>query len=186
LELSEPVYWRVYYSASMRRRAVLSIAASLACGCLSADRTDTPTGTPAGLPPTGDGAALEFDAGDPFERRVVGDASAAHSHRIVVWNDDADRRPIGVRVRELGSSEPSVSVTPTFPAYGTFRVAVFRPADYVLGIDVPDGPDRELGVRREFLDCDDSATHVAVRPDGSVRARVVSTALGCDADPEPE
>ena len=170
----------------MRRRALLALAAALVGGCLSAEQTRTPTGTPEGLPPTGDGAALGFDAGDPFERRTVGDAAAADSHRIAVWNDDADRRPIRVRVREVGSPEPVVSVTPTFPAYGTFGVAVFRPADYVLEVGAPDGPSRELGVRREFVDCDDSATHVAVRPDGSVRAQVVSTGLGCDADPEPE
>jgi hypothetical protein len=168
----------------MRRRALLSLAASLAGGCLSAARTDTPGGTPAELPPTGDGAALEFDAGDPFERRTVGDTAAADSHRIVVWNDDADRRPIRVRLREVGDDVPVVSVAPTFPAYGTFRVAVFRSADYVLEVGTPEGADRTLGVRREFVDCDDSATHAAVRPDGSIRARVVSTAIACDTESE--
>ncbi|GGI98601.1 hypothetical protein GCM10008995_05600 [Halobellus salinus] len=170
----------------MRRRALLALVASLAGGCLSAGRTRTPTGASEGLPPTGDGAALGFDAGDPFARRAVGNAAAADSHRIAVWNDDADRRPIRVRVREVGGPEPAVSATPTFPAYGTFSVTVFRPADYVLEVRAPDGPGRELGVRRGFVDCDDSATHVAVRPDGSVRARVVSTGLGCDAEQEPE
>ena len=170
----------------MRRRALLSLAAAIAGGCLSDTRGDSPTGTPAELPPTGDGAALQFAAGDPFGRRTVGDPVAGDTHRIVVWNDDADRRPIRVRLRAVGGDDPAVSVTPTFPAYGTFRIAVRRPADYVLDVGGPDGPDRTLGVRREFVDCDDSATQVAVRPDGTVRARVVSTGLGCGADPEPE
>jgi hypothetical protein len=166
----------------MRRRALLSGIAGLAGGCLSTTRTDTPTGTSEELPPTGDGTALGFDAGDPFETRSVGDPATDNGHRIVVWNDDADRRPIRIRLQAVDSADPAVSVTPTFPAYGTFRVAVFRPADYVLEVGGPDGSDRELGVRREFVDCDDSATHVAVRPDGSVRARIESTALPCDGD----
>jgi len=184
LELSEPVYRWLSYSVSMRRRALLSLAAALAGGCLSAARSDTPTGER--LPPTGDGAALEFDAGDPFERRAVGEPATDNHHRIVVWNDDADRRPIRVRVRVVGVADPAVSASPTFPAYGTFRIVVFRPADYVLEVSGPEGPTRQLGVPREFVDCDDSATHVAVRPDGSIRARVVSAAPGCDSDSDPQ
>ena len=169
----------------MRRRALLSIAATLAGGCLSAARTDTPADTAtASLPPTGDGAPLRFDAGDPFDRRTVGDPAAGQRHRIVVWNDDADRRPIRIRLREVGRADPAVSTTPTFPAYGTYHLGVFRPVDYVFEVAGPEGSGRELGVRRGFVDCEDSATHVAVRPDGSVRAQVVSGALGCDADPE--
>jgi len=169
----------------MRRRALLSLVAALTGGCLSATRTDTPadTATATELPPTGDGAPLQFDARDPFDRRTVGDPAAGQGHRIVVWNDDADRRAIRLRLRKAGRADPAVSVTRTFPAYGSFQVGVFRPADYVFEVAGPEGSARELGVRREFVGCDDSATHVAVRPDGSVRARVVSTALGCDADP---
>ncbi len=172
----------------MRRRALLALTAGLVGGCLSAARTDTPVGaaTPEELPPTGDEAALEFDAGDPFERRTVGDPGGGEDHRIVVWNDDADRRPIRVSLRAVGSADPTVSVVPTFPAYGSFRIVVFRPADYVLEVGAAERPDRELGVRREFVDCDDSTTRVAVRPDGSVRARVASTAPPCDADPDPQ
>ncbi|MBB6646272.1 hypothetical protein [Halobellus ruber] len=171
----------------MRRRALLALVAGVVGGCLSAVQADGPDGSDATpeLPPTGDGAPVDVDVGDPFERRTVGDAEAGASHRIVVWNDDADRRPIRVRLRAVGAAEPAVAATPTFPAYGTFRVAVFRPADYVLEIGGPDDSERRLGIRREFVDCDDSATHVAVRPDGSVRARVVSTVLPCDADPQP-
>jgi len=170
----------------MRRRALLSLAAVLAGGCLSAAGTDTPTDSREALPPTGDGAPLRVDARDAFERRVVGDSGTDESHRIAVWNDDADRRPIRVRLRDVASTDPTVSATPTFPAYGVFRVTVFRPADYVLEVGSPEGADRKLGVRREFVDCDDSATQVAVRPDGSVRAQVVSTAGGCDAGAEPQ
>lgn len=171
----------------MRRRALLALAAGVVGGCVSAAPTDGPGGadTTSELPPTGDGAPVDVDAGDPFERRTVGDAGAGASHRVVVWNDDADRRSIRVRLRAVGAADPAVATTPTFPAYGTFRVAVFRPADYVLRVGGPQGSERRLGIRREFVDCDDSATHVAVRPDGSVRARVVSTVLPCDADPQP-
>ncbi len=179
------------YRLSMRRRALLALAAPLVGGCLSAGRigspADTDAGADAGLPPTGDGAPLQFDADDHFERWTVGDPDAGTGHRIVVWNDDADRRPIRVRLRAVGRDEPAVSAAPTFPAYGSLRVTVFRPADYVCVIAGPEDDGRKLGVRREFVGCDDSATHVAVRPDGSVRARVVSAALGCaGAASEPE
>ena len=167
----------------MRRRALLSLAAPLVGGCLSGGRIGSPADTnapsDADLPPTGDGAPLQFDADDHFERWTVGDSDAGTGHRVVVWNDDADRRPIRVRLRAVGREDPAVSAAPTFPAYGSLRVTVFRPADYVCVVAGPEGGGRKLGVRREFVGCDDSATHVAVRPDGSVRARVVSTALGC-------
>ena len=61
---------------------------------------------------------------------------------------------------------------------------MYRPADYVFEVGGPEGAGRRLGIRREFVDCDDSATHVAVRPDGSVRARVVSMGTGCDGRPD--
>ncbi|MFD1599870.1 hypothetical protein ACFSBX_12980, partial [Halobellus rarus] len=101
-------------------------------------------------------------------------------HRAVVWNDDADTREIGVRFRQLGTDETPLDLAPTFPAYGSLRVDVYRRSDYVLCVDPPEGTERKLGVRRDFVDCNDSATHIAVRPDGSVRARVISTALACD------
>jgi nucleotide-binding universal stress UspA family protein len=110
----------------------------------------------------------------------VGDPATDDSHRIVVWNDDADSREIGVRLRRPETDETPLDVVPTFPAYGALRVDVFRRSDYVLRVDPPEGTDRRLGVRRDFVDCNDSATHVAVRPDGSIRARVISTALACD------
>ena len=166
----------------MRRRALLALAAPLVGGCLSAGRIGSPAdGGNAALPPTGDGAPMQFDADDHFERWTVGGPDAGTGHRIVVWNDDADRRPIRVRLRAVGGEpdEPALSAAPTFPPYGSLRVTVFQPADYVCAVAAPEGDGRELGVRREFVGCDDSATHVAVRPDGSVRARVVSTALGC-------
>lgn len=166
----------------MRRRCLLSAAAALAGGCLSPAQAGSPGDTDAReeLPPTGDGVPLEVDTGDPFERRTVGDPAAGGSHRVVVWNDDVDRRRIRVRIRPVGG-DPVVSTAPTFPAYGSFRIVVFRPTDYVLEVDGPEGTSRAFGVRGEFVDCDDSATRVAVRPDGSVRGRVVSTVLPCDA-----
>ena len=169
----------------MRRRVLLSLAVPLVGGCLSPARPDAATGTDTveELPPTGDGTPLQFDTGDPFQQRTIGEP-ADEGHRIVVWNDDADRRPLRVRLREAGGDEPVVSATPTFPAYGSFRVAVYRPADYVFEVGGPEGSDRRLGIRRTFVDCDDSATHVAVRPDGSVRARVVSMEIGCSDDPD--
>ncbi len=169
----------------MRRRALLSLAAPLIGGCVSPLRPDTTadTGTAEEMPPTGDGTPLQFDASDPFQQRVVGNPTG-EGHRIVVWNEDADRRPLRVRLRETGGDDPIVSTTPTFPAYGSFRVAVYRPADYVFEVGGPEGAGRRLGIRREFVDCDDSATHVAVRPDGSVRARVVSMGTGCDGRPD--
>ena len=172
----------------MRRRALLSVVATLGSGCLSATRSTAPTdtATPDPLPPPGDAALSEFDAGDPFETRTVGDSAADRSHRIVVWNDDADRRPIRVRLRPLGVDDDMLDAEPTFPAYGSLRLEVFRPADYVVGIRGPRGRHRTVGVRRDFIDCNDSATHVAVRPDGSILARVVSTPLACGTDPPPE
>ena len=169
----------------MRRRGFLSSAAALAVGCLSgcsslpsADRSTTQT--PEALPTTGDGGLSEFDAGEPFDSRRVGEPADATHHRAVIWNDDADSREIGVRFRRLETGETPLDLTPTFPAYGSLRVDVYRRADYVLCVDPPEGTERKLGVRRDFVDCNDSATHVAVRPDGSVRGRVISTALACD------
>jgi hypothetical protein len=166
----------------MRRRVFLSLVVSLLSGCLSAARTDTSTrtATPESLPPTGDAALTEFDAGEPFETRRVGDPESDVGHRIVVWNDDADRRPIRVRLRPVGVDDAALDANPTFPAYGSLRVEVFRPADYVLEIRGPRGRHRTFGVRRAFVDCSDSATHVAIRPDGSIRGQVVSTAVACE------
>ncbi|MGQ4555658.1 hypothetical protein [Halobellus sp. GM3] len=170
----------------MRRRRLLSLVPALVFGCLpgclSAVRTSPSetTATPDTLPPPGDASLTEFDAGDPFETRRVGDPSEATHHRAIVWNDDADSRAIGVRLVAAGTGERLVDAAPTFPAYGTFRVEVFRPADYVLDVFPPTESDRRLGIRREFVDCNDSETHVAVRPDGSVRARVISTAMACE------
>ncbi|WP_336023167.1 hypothetical protein [Halobellus salinisoli] len=174
----------------MRRRRFLSTlpAVSLAplTGCLSlsstSETTDSPTPSP--LPESGDGALSEFDAGDPFETRRVGQASASTSHRAVVWNDDSDRRAVSIRLSRVDiDAEPDtntvVEESPTFPAYGVFRIDVFRPSDYVLAVDPPTAERRRLGIREDFVDCNESATHVAVRPDGSVRARVVSTAVAC-------
>jgi len=178
----------VTYIGAMRRRALLSLVATLSGGCLSATRSATPTDTPTPdpLPPTGDAAISEFDAGEPFETRTVGDPESGTRHRIVVWNDDADRRSIRVRLRGAGTGDAAIDAAPTFPAYGSLRVGVFRPADYVLEVHSPrDGP-REFGVRGEFVDCNDSATHVAVRPDGSVLGQVVSTAAACETDSPPE
>jgi hypothetical protein len=138
------------------------------------------TETPDPLPPTGDGTLSEFDAGDPFETRRVGDSSDETHHYAVVWNDDADRRTIRVRLATADAGDTVLDAEPTFPAYGSLRVGVFRPADYVLDVLPPTGSDRRLGIRRDFVDCNDSETHVAVRPDGSVRARVISTAVACD------
>jgi hypothetical protein len=166
----------------MRRRAFLSLATGLLGGCLSAARTDTPTGTgtPEPLPSTGDAALTEFDAGEPFETRRVGTSESGARHRIVVWNDDADRRPIRVRLRAAGADDAALDAEPTFPAYGSLRVDVFRPADYVLEIRGPRRRTRAFGVRRAFVNCNDSATHVAIRPDGSIRGQVVSTAIACE------
>lgn len=176
----------------MRRRRLLSSATALAVGCLSGCLSLSSGGsrasqTPEPLPTTGDGALTDFDAGEPFERRRVGEAAAEMHHRAVVWNDDADRRSIRVRLRELEGDETPLDLTPTFPAYGSLRIDVFRPADYVLDVSPPSESSRRLGIRRDFVDCNDSATHVAVRPDGSVRARVISTVRSCEADsPTPE
>jgi len=169
----------------MRRRRLLSSAAALAVGCLSGcsslSSTDPPaTQTPQPLPTTGDGGLTDFDAGEPFDSRRVGTASDDAHHRAVIWNDDAERRQIGIRLRRLETGETALDAAPTFPAYGALRIDVFHRADYVLHVDPPGETNRRLGVRRDFVDCNDSATHVAVRPDGSVRAQVISTALACD------
>jgi len=166
----------------MRRRALLSLAVGLLGGCLSAARTDTPTGTATAepLPSTGDAALTVFDAGEPFDTRRVGDPESEARHRIVVWNDDADRRSIRVRLRPVGVDDAALDAEPTFPAYGSLRVEVFRPTDYVLEIRGPEERHRTFGVRREFVDCNDSATRVAIRPDGSIRGQVVSTAVACE------
>jgi hypothetical protein len=170
----------------MRRRRFLSVASALLVsplsGCISGATTDTP-GSPGAdeeLPPTGDGTLSEFDARDPFETRRVGEASEAAHHRAVVWNDDADRRTIEVELRAAATGESIVDATTEFPAYGSLRIEIYRARDYVLDIALSNEDERMLGIRRDFVDCNDSATHVAVRPDGSVRARVFSTALACD------
>lgn len=172
----------------MRRRALVSLVVGLLGGCLSAARPDTPTGTATSepLPSTGDAALTEFDAGEPFETRRVGDPESGARHRIVIWNDDADRRPIRVRLRPVGAEDAALDVEPTFPAYGSLRVEVFRPADYVLEVRGPRGRHRTFGVRREFVDCNDSATHVAIRPDGSIRGQVVSAAVACETRPDAD
>ena len=171
----------------MRRRALLSVVIGLFGGCLSAARTDTPAGTatPDPLPPTGDAALTEFDAGEPFETRSVGDSDSTARHRIVVWNDDADQRSIRVRLRPVGG-DAALDIESTFPAYGSLRVEVFRPSDYVLDIHGPRGRHQTFGVHRDLVDCNDSATHVAIRPDGSIRGRVVSTAVACETGSDAE
>ena len=167
----------------MQRRAFLPLVAGLLSGCLSVARGDTPTGTPTpeSLPPAGDAALTEFDAGEPFDTRRVGAPDSDARHRIVVWNDDADRRSIRVRLRPVGVDDAALDTEPTFPAYGSLRVEVLRPADYVLDVRGPQGRCRTFGVRRAFVDCNDSATHVAIRPDGSIRGQVVSTTVACEA-----
>ncbi|MFB6090376.1 MAG: hypothetical protein ABEJ97_04890 [Halobellus sp.] len=170
----------------MRRRELLSALPALLAapltGCLDRVGAGTPAtdATPEPLPPSGYGSLSEFDASDPFETRHVGEPSPSHHHRIVVWNDDADRRPISLRLRDVAADTVVFESEPTFPAYGTLVVEVFRRADYVLEVIPPSDDGRLLGIRRDFVDCNDSATHVAVRPDSSVRARVVSTAIACD------
>jgi len=170
----------------MRRRRFLSLASTLAFGCLSgclsltSSDPDTRSQTPESLPPSGYGTISEFDAGDPFATRRVGDPSEDHHHRVVVWNDDSERRSIGIRLRDVEADASVLDAAPTFPAYGSLLVEVYRPTDYVLDVAPPTDTDRTLGIRRDFVDCNDSATHVAVRPDSSIRARVVSTALACN------
>lgn len=171
----------------MRRRELLWSAVALLAGpgsgCLDRVGTETPAdATPEPLPPSGYGSLSEFDAGDPFERQRVGDPAAERHHRIVVWNDDADSRRVSLRLRDVATDATVLEAEPEFPAYGSLLVEVFRRSDYVLEVTPPggDGRRRRLGVRSDFVDCNDSATHVAVRPDGSIRARVVSTALACD------
>jgi hypothetical protein len=165
----------------MRRRALLSLVPALLGGCLSAATPPREAGGSDELPPTGDGALSEFDAGDPFDTLAVGDRDAATGHRIVVWNDDVEPRPIRVLLRSADDGGVAADLTRTFPAYGSLRITVFRPADYVLDVRGPRDERRRFGVRREFVGCTDSATHVAVRPDGSIRGRTVSTPLACDA-----
>ncbi|WP_144900839.1 hypothetical protein [Halobellus captivus] len=172
----------------MRRRSVLRSLLALivgpSAGCLSLSPTGTTTesATTRPLPSSGDGALPEFDAGEPFETRRVGTGSETTAHRAVIWNDDADRRTIGVRLYRADTGDAVVDVSPTFPAYGSFRIDVFRPADYVLDVVPPTDTDRRLGVPEDLVDCNESATHVAIRPDGRVRARVVSTAVACGDD----
>ena len=171
----------------MRRRDLLASAPALLAGslsgCLSGTGTDTPRAETATdrLPPSGYGSLSEFDAGDPFASRRVGERAPDRHHRIAVWNDDSERRPLRVTLRDVDRETVVVDAERTFPAYGSLLVEVYRRADYVFEVTLAEADGRTLGVRRGFIDCNDSATHVAVRPDGSVRARVVSTALACRA-----
>jgi hypothetical protein len=169
----------------MRRRDLLAALPTLFAGslsgCLATAGSDTPTSetTTEQLPPSGYGSLSKFDAGDPFETERVGDPASNRHHQIAVWNDDAEERSVRLTLRDVERDEALVDVERTFPPYGSLLVEVYRRADYVFEVTPATGDGRTLGVRRDFVDCNDSATHVAVRPDGSVRARVVSTAMAC-------
>ncbi|MFB6092460.1 MAG: hypothetical protein ABEK02_05565 [Haloquadratum sp.] len=175
----------------MHRRTLLSSIPALVvgsvAGCLSRSAGDstpaeTQTQTSLRLPPSGYGTVSGFSPGEPFETYRVGTASDDHRHRVVVWNADSVRRDIRVRLREAATGEPLVAVEPRFPAYGSLSVRVHRPADYVVDVAPQAGEGRSLGVPRSVVDCNYSATQVAVRPDGSINARVVSTTMACDVD----
>ncbi|MFB6251854.1 MAG: hypothetical protein ABEI27_09280 [Halobellus sp.] len=172
----------------MRRRDLLAALPALFAGslsgCLASAGSETSRNetTADQLPPTGYGSLSQFDAGDPFATKQVGESASDRHHQIAVWNDDADQRSIRLTLRDVNQNEVFVDVEQTFPAYGSLLIEIYRRADYVFEVMPSASEGRTLGVRRDFVDCNDSATHVAVRPDGSVRARVVSTALACSIE----
>lgn len=124
--------------------------------------------------------AMPDDA--PFARLAVGDRRFVlrpneKPHSVWLWNDSSASRTIPLRL-VLDGGSVVFERTVTFPVDGVFAVALLEAADYRL--ELGKGADGEsVAVDRSLFDCNDSATDVAIRADGSVDSRVTATTMGC-------
>jgi hypothetical protein len=141
------------------------------------------TVTPPPEPPQSVGTVDAFDPAAITARRGVGQPSpfATHQpHNVVVMNDDPGRaRPVRVIVYERPAQSVRLDEVIRLPGHAAARIELRRRSTYAIGVSTRQGDGQWLQVPRETFDCNESATNVAVRSDGSVEATVVSTTMLC-------
>ncbi|MEZ3115520.1 hypothetical protein RYH80_06265 [Halobaculum sp. MBLA0147] len=132
--------------------------------------------------PTPTAGATAGYASDPVATVAVGSDDArppdVEPHEVVIRNaTDAERR---VETRVWLNGESVVDRTDALPAAGELLVDLREPGRYVIAVRA-DRDDRGVVVsnrEREWFDCNESATTVAVRQTGYARG-FITTSLAC-------
>lgn len=120
--------------------------------------------------------------GDPFTVLTVGDRRFVvpprdEPHSLWLWNDATAARTLPVRL-SVARGETVFARDVSFPADGIFAIDLLEPADYRLELGgVAEG--YSYDVDRSQFDCNDSATDIVVRTDGSVEESTITTTVGC-------
>lgn len=162
----------------MRRRELLSaagLAIGAVAGCLASPNSEDPT-------PTTQTETPAFDPDGRFDSVVIGDRTGEIiPHQVGIWNAADEARSIQVAVVDAAAGETRYEQTLELPADSALNVELRTPSRYRLTIRVPDEAlERSFTVDRSFFDtCNDSFSHVSVRPSGRISVRTLSTELAC-------
>jgi hypothetical protein len=118
----------------------------------------------------------------PFVTIVVGPSGTlppdVHPHYVVIGNEAANDRLIGIEIRDRDARVAAVDTTLQFPQGGLAKVTFATPSTYEVSLLVDDNR-TTIDVPHSFFDCNDSATKVSVNSDGSIEDRTVSTMVAC-------
>jgi len=186
--------------APSRRELLTVVAAAVGGGCLddttSTTRSASATPTRADVGPdwpTPDSGTRPGYTTDPVATVVVGDADQRPSnvkpHQVVVRNGTADASTTGdtttadatrITTRVWRDGTRAVARTDTLAAGRDLLVDLREPGQYLVAVRAARD---ERGVvvsnrERTWFDCNDSATTVAVTPDGYARG-FITTDLAC-------
>ncbi len=186
--------------APSRRELLAVVAAAVGGGCLddttSTTRSASATPTRADVGPdwpTPDSGTRPGYTTDPVATAVVGDADQRPSnvkpHQVVVRNGTADASTTGdtttadatrITTRVWRDGTRVIARTDTLAAGRDLLVDLREPGQYLVAVRAARD---ERGVvvsnrERTWFDCNDSATTVAVTPDGYARG-FITTDLAC-------
>ena len=98
----------------------------------------------------------------------------AKPHEMLVWNDANTTRTIGV---EFADRREQYELKPD----GYLRVQVAKPSNLTVSLPSDsDAANETVRVPARRIDCNDSQTDVAVRENGSIGIKSISTMAGCE------
>lgn len=148
------------------------------------DPTEEGTGTSDETAP-GDDVAFDPGTDEPFASETIGSREGVENpddnrpHGVDVWNAADHERELTVAVRR--GSATVFERTLAFPADGYLSLTLAEPAAYTVALAADGDRIGEVPVEESWFDCNSSATHIGVFPDGELRSTVVSTMIACDA-----
>jgi len=98
----------------------------------------------------------------------------AKPHEVLVWNDASTTRTMAV---ELADRREQYELKPD----GYLRVQVAKPSNLTVSLPSDsDAANETVRVPARRIDCNDSQTDVAVRENGSIGIKSISTMAGCE------